>query len=190
MLSLPPVQQLQEFGSPSKNGLGHVVTKTTNPLTCQPVEAVFVPKLKAGMWNGEISNHSFVTSSQVVDDDCNALRKNQLHLDCRLWTGRLAIDWALGEYLRSDLVQPSPLFFLLKSDSMTNDTRNAALIYDFCFWHFLASPGSPRQSSLDQDRGRDAGYFFYVHEFNCCNWLEQRQRHCHQQLASLLKFSG
>lgn len=68
----------KEFGSPSKNGLGHVVTKTTNPLTCQPVEAVFVPKLKAGMWNGEISNHSFVTSSQVVDDDCNALRKNQL----------------------------------------------------------------------------------------------------------------
>ena len=83
---LPPVQ---EFGSPTKNGLGHRVTKTTDPLTCQLVDAVFMPKLKAGMWNGEISNHSFVSSSEIVDDDCTALRKNQLHLDCRLWTGRL-----------------------------------------------------------------------------------------------------
>ena len=76
--------QLQEFGSPTKNGLGHVVTKATNPLTSKKVDAVFVPKLKSGMWSGEISNNTFVTSSEVVDDDCNALRKNQLHLDCRM----------------------------------------------------------------------------------------------------------
>ena len=71
---------LQEFGSPSKNGLNHKVTQTIDPATLKQVDAVFMPKKPAGQWSGEIAASAMVTSEAVVDDDTNALRKNQLYL--------------------------------------------------------------------------------------------------------------
>lgn len=72
---------LKEFGSPSKNGLGHQRTATTHPVSRQQTPAVFVPKLKSSQWQGELSLTQSVATEAIVDDDIQALRKNQLLLD-------------------------------------------------------------------------------------------------------------
>ena len=41
---------------------------------------MFVPNLKNGRWNGEISVESAVASEAILDDDTMALRKMQLLL--------------------------------------------------------------------------------------------------------------
>ena len=70
----------QDFGSPNRNGLGHKVCKTVDPVSQKQVDAVFVPKLKKGYWQGSISNIQQLSDSTVVDDDANSLRVNQLLL--------------------------------------------------------------------------------------------------------------
>lgn len=72
---------MKEFGSPSKNGLGHQVQETRNPISGKLCQAIFVPKLAAGRWNAEVSIANSITQEQIVDDDVSALRKNQLLLD-------------------------------------------------------------------------------------------------------------
>ena len=68
----------QEYGSPSKNGLGHSVTRTKHPLTQKMTKAVFVPDLKEGHWSGEFGNSSSVKHEQLLDDDRDAILQGQL----------------------------------------------------------------------------------------------------------------
>ena len=74
---------MQEYGSPSKNGLGHRETTTVHPVSKQQVKAVFIPKLKKGRWQGEIKVEQTASTENVVDDDTTALRRNQLPLGFR-----------------------------------------------------------------------------------------------------------
>ena len=66
------------MGDPATNGLGHSVTTTVDPKTQQKVQAVFIPKLKAGYWSGEVENLKALTDRSVVDSHTDAIRQNQL----------------------------------------------------------------------------------------------------------------
>ena len=67
---------MQDFGSPSKNG--HKVVNTTNPLTRQRCEAVFIPTLAAGQWKAELSINNKIESEEMIDNDRDALRAGQV----------------------------------------------------------------------------------------------------------------
>ena len=86
-------QPAQEFGSPSKNGLGHKETLTVHPVSRQQVSAVFIPEKKAGRWNGEVSLGVTVASDNIVDDDTEALRQNQLQIS----NGAMSHGWETDE---------------------------------------------------------------------------------------------
>ncbi len=77
-LFVSPKHGLQEFGSPTKNGLGHAYTTTLHPVTQKPIRAVFIPKFKAGTWSGSVGNMTAVEDTSILDNDETALRKNQL----------------------------------------------------------------------------------------------------------------
>ena len=46
------------------------------------MQAVFIPKLKKGYWQGSISNDQQIGDCSVLDDDIDALRRDQLPLGC------------------------------------------------------------------------------------------------------------
>lgn len=70
--------QLQEYGSPTKNGLGHSYTTTIHPVTQKQIRAVFIPKFKTGVWSGSVGNHTAIEDTVTLDNDETALRKNQV----------------------------------------------------------------------------------------------------------------
>ena len=70
----------QDFGDPMQNGLGHKICRAINPETQKEVQAVFIPKDKAGYWSGEICASASIADSSIIDDDEAALRKHQLYL--------------------------------------------------------------------------------------------------------------
>ena len=72
----------QDFGDVNSNGLGHRVTTTVDPLTQKKCQAIFIPKLKPGYWQGSISNDQQIEDSSILDDDVDALRPDQLHFGC------------------------------------------------------------------------------------------------------------
>ena len=71
---------VEDFGDIESNGMGHRVTTTVCPTTGKKMPAVFIPKLKKGYWSGALENVQSLSENSIVDDDADALRKNQLHL--------------------------------------------------------------------------------------------------------------
>ena len=70
----------EDFGDIETNGMGHKITTTVSPVTGAKTQAVFIPKLKKGYWNGAVENLQSISENSIVDDDVDALRANQLQL--------------------------------------------------------------------------------------------------------------
>ncbi|CAK9076399.1 unnamed protein product [Durusdinium trenchii] len=65
-----------DFGDPADRN--HEVHDILDPATNQKVKAVFMPKRKAGYYEGEISLSNKVQKSETLDDDARALRNGQV----------------------------------------------------------------------------------------------------------------
>ena len=68
----------QDFeGEPEANG--HVRQTIEHPVTKERFEAAFVPKRRAGYFDGEVAAVKKVKLDETVDDDLSALRSNQVN---------------------------------------------------------------------------------------------------------------